>query len=152
MTQKHSRRGAFLMLNNFAYAIVTEMFARIVIASTAVSIVMLFAIVTVTSPATAGPFGLLLLFVSAYVALVGVVSAILYGGSYLISMALQGVSLRRPYRRMAFRRAYHFAVPLAAAPVMLIGLQSVTPIGLREFILVGLFEVLACIYVSKRIR
>ncbi|UTX51257.1 hypothetical protein KI440_03585 [Candidatus Saccharibacteria bacterium TM7i] len=128
------------------------MFIRVVTISTVVSIFVLLLLLFLTSPANAGPFGLLLLFVSAYIASVGVISAALYGFRRLMVVVLSGVPRSVPLRPLTFRRAYHFAVPLAAAPVMLIGLQSVSPIGLREFILVTLFEVVACIYVSKRIR
>lgn len=65
--------------------------------------------------------------------------------------ALAGFSLRRPMRPMPFRRAYYFSTILAAAPVMLIGLQSVGAIGIYEFILVIIFEVIGCVYIAKRI-
>jgi hypothetical protein len=52
---------------------------------------------------------------------------------------------------MSFRRAYYFSTVLAAAPVMLVGLQSVGAIGIYEFILVVVFEVIGCVYITKRI-
>jgi hypothetical protein len=52
---------------------------------------------------------------------------------------------------MSFRRAYYFSTVLAAAPVMLVGLQSVGSIGIYELILVILFEVIGCLYIAKRI-
>lgn len=128
------------------------MFIRVVAISTIVSAVILLAVLTLTSPGTAGPFGLLMLFVSSYVMFVGAISALLYGFRRLVIAALQGMPRSKPLQPLSFRRAYHFAVPLAAAPVMLIGLQSVSPIGLREFALVAIFEVVACVYVSRRIR
>lgn len=128
------------------------MFVRVVTIITSISAIILALILTTTAPGSAGPFWLLLLFVSAYVTFVGAISAIIYGTRRLMVIVLQGTPRSVPLRPLPFRRAYHFAVPLAAAPVMLIGLQSVSPIGLREFILVTIFEVIACIYVSKRIR
>lgn len=128
------------------------MFIRVVAISTSISAVILLLLLAFTSPATAGPFGLLVLFVSSYIVFVGIISVIIFALRRLAVIVLSGMPRRVPLRKLSFRRAYHFAVPLAAAPVMLIGLQSVSPIGLREFILVTLFEVVACIYVSKRIR
>ena len=128
------------------------MFVRVVTISTIVSVIVLVGLLFLTSPANAGPFGLLLLFVSSYITFVGGISALIYCGRRLMVMAFSGMPRSVPLRPLPFRRAYHFAVPLAAAPVMLIGLQSVSPIGIREFILVALFEAVACIYVSKRIR
>ena len=52
---------------------------------------------------------------------------------------------------LSFRRSYYFSTVLAAAPVMLIGLQSVGSVGIYEFILVMLFVVIGCVYIAKRI-
>ncbi|MFZ1250403.1 MAG: hypothetical protein WAR37_03090 [Candidatus Microsaccharimonas sp.] len=62
------------------------------------------------------------------------------------------MTIRKPLSPMEFKRAYYYSTVLAAAPVMLIGLQSVQPIGVYEFILVAIFEVVACLYVNKRMR
>ena len=62
------------------------------------------------------------------------------------------MSVRKPVRLMQFRRAYYFSTVLAAAPVMLVGLQSVTTVGVYEVLLVAVFEVVACIYISRRTR
>lgn len=106
---------------------------------------------TFTSPSTTGPFGLLVLFISAYLTFVGLISFFLFGINRLIIMVTKGVSLRKPVRPMRFRRAYYFSTVLAAAPVMLIGLQSVQSVGIYEILLVAIFEVVACIYIAKRV-
>jgi len=62
------------------------------------------------------------------------------------------MTVRKPITAMAFRRAYYFSTVLAAAPVMLIALQSVRTIDVYELLLVIIFEVVACVYVSRRIR
>ena len=107
---------------------------------------------TFTSPATAGPFGLLVIFITAYLTFVGMISFFLFGINRLLVMVASGMTLRKPLQHMEFKRAYYFSTVLAAAPVMLIGLQSVNSIGFYEVILVIMFEVVACIYVSKRMR
>lgn len=109
-------------------------------------------VMTFTSPSTAGPFGLLLLFISAYLSFVGLISFFLFGINRLIVMVSAGMTLRKPMQRMEFRRAYYFSTVLAAAPVMLIGLQSVQSVGIYEFILVVVFEIVACLYVSRRLK
>lgn len=128
------------------------MFVRVAVISIIVSALVLFLVLAYTSPATAGPLGLLLLFVSAYVLFVGCISAVIYGVRRLVVLTFQNTPRAVPLKPLPFRRAYHYAVPLAAAPVMLIGLQSVSPVGLKEFVLVAIFEVIACVYVSRRIR
>lgn len=104
-----------------------------------------------TTPASAGPFGLLLIFISAYLTSLGLISFFLYGVSRIAVYMLAGFALRRPLQPMPFRRAYYFSTVLAAAPVMLIGLQSVGSIGIYDFILVVIFEIIGCLYIAKRI-
>ncbi len=130
--------------------IVTGMLPRIIATVSLLSLVILSAMLTGTSPATAGPFGLLVIFITAYLTFVGVISFFLFGINRLLIMVSSGMALRKPIKPMEFRRAYYFSTVLAAAPVMLIGLQSVNSIGFYEAALVIIFEVIACIYVSRR--
>jgi len=62
------------------------------------------------------------------------------------------MTVRKPITAMPFRRAYYFSTVLAAAPVMILALQSVRSIDVYELALVIIFEVVACVYVSRRIR
>lgn len=118
---------------------------------TLVSLCLLTLMLMTTTPASAGPFGLLLIFISAYLTSLGLVSFFLYGISRIILYASAGFTMRRPLQPMSFRRAYYFSTVLAAAPVMLVGLQSVGSVGIYEFILVVIFEVIGCLYIAKRI-
>ena len=139
-------------LNLKRYGIITGMLPRLIATISLVSLVLLSLMLTFTSPATAGPFGLLVIFVTAYLTFVGLISFFLFGINRLAIMVSSGMTLRRPLGRMEFRRAYYFSTVLAAAPVMLIGLQSVQSIGIYEVLLVVIFEVVACLYISKRTR
>ena len=129
---------------------ITGMLPRIVATLSLASICVLSLMLTFTSPATAGPLGLLVIFISAYLAFVGLISFFLFGMNRLIVALSSGMTLQKPFRPMPFKRAYYYSTVLAAAPVMLIGLQSVQSIGIYEVILVLIFEVVACIYVSRR--
>lgn len=117
---------------------------------TIASLCLLGTMLMTTTPASAGPFGLLVIFMSAYLALVGLISFFLYGVRRVMGYASAGFTVRRPLRPLPFRRAYYFSTVLAAAPVLLISLQSVGGVGLYELILVTLFVVIGCVYVSKR--
>ena len=127
------------------------MLQRAIALITIVSLCLLSLMLVTTTPASAGPFGLLLLFVSAYLTCLGLISFFLYGVSRVIVYASAGFAMRRPMQAMSFRRAYYYSTILAAAPVMLIGLQSVGAVGLYEFVLVVIFEVIGCVYITKRI-
>lgn len=62
------------------------------------------------------------------------------------------LKVRAPrFQPLTYKRAYYFSTVIAAAPVMLIGLQSVGSIGIYEILLVALFTVVGCIYISKRL-
>lgn len=128
------------------------MLPRILATISLASLCVLSLMLTFTSPATAGPFGLLVIFITAYLTFVGLISFFLFGINRLIIMVSSGMTLRKPVKVMQFKRAYYFSTVLAAAPVMLIGLQSVQSIGIYEILLVIIFEVVACLYVSRRMR
>lgn len=118
---------------------------------TIASLCLLSIMLMLTTPGTAGPFGLLVIFLSAYLTSLGLISFFLYGVSKVISYASAGFTLKKPIQRLSFRRSYYFSTILAAGPVMLIGLQSVGSIGVYELLLVLLFEIIGCVYVAKRI-
>jgi len=138
--------------NRKQYDMITGMLPRIIATLSLASLCVLSIMLTCTSPATAGPFGLLVIFITAYLTFVGLISFFLFGINRLVIMVSSGMTIRRPLRAMSFKRAYYYSTVLAAAPVMLIGLQSVQTIGLYEIALVFLFETVACIYVSRRMR
>ena len=127
------------------------MLQRVIAIITLASLCLLSLMLVTTTPASAGPFGLLLIFISAYLTSLGLISFFLYGISRIIVYASAGFTMRRPLQPMSFRRAYYYSTVLAAAPVMLVGLQSVGSVGIYEFLLVVLFEVIGCLYITKRI-
>ena len=128
------------------------MLQRVIALITIVSLCLLTLMLVTTTPASAGPFGLLLIFITAYLTCLGLISFFLYGISRVIVYASAGFSLRRPLQPMPFRRAYYYSTILAAAPVMIIGLQSVGAVGVYELALIALFEGLGCLYITKRMH
>jgi len=124
---------------------------RVIALITIASLCLLSLMLVFTTPALAGPFGLLVIFVSAYLASLGLISFFLYGGSRIFTYASTNFTLRKPMQPLSFKRSYYYSTILAAAPVMLVGLQSVGSIGIYELVLVALFEVIGCIYITKRI-
>lgn len=134
-------------------SIVTDsMLQRIVVLITLASLCLLSIMLVTTTPASAGPLGLLVIFISAYLACLGLISLFLYGMSRLIGVLLANFAVRRPFRPLTFRRCYYYSTILAAAPVMLLGLQSVGSVGIYELFLVVLFEVIGCLYITKRMQ
>ncbi len=123
---------------------------RSLITVTIVSLCLLVILLMTTTPATAGPLGLLVIFISAYLTSLGVMSFFLYGASRLFATFFSGVTTRRPLRPLTLRKSYYYATIVAAAPVMLVGLQSVGAVGVYEVGLVIVFVAIGCVYISRR--
>jgi len=128
------------------------MLPRIIATISLASLCVLSFVLTFVPPAEAGPFGLLVIFITAYLTFVGAISFFIFGMSRFIVMVSLNMTLSRPLTKIEFKRAYYYSTVLAAAPVMLIGLQSVQSVGVYEVLLVVMFEVIACLYINKRLR
>ncbi len=128
------------------------MLQRIVAITTITSLCLLILLVNVTVPTTIGPFGILAVFIFGYLSSLGVMTYFLYSFSRLVAHLGTAFTVKQPLRPMPFRHAYYYSTIIAAAPVMLIGLQSVGGIAIYEVILVVLFVVIGCVYITKRIR
>ena len=126
------------------------MLARFIsIMSITAAIVLLF-FVSVTTPATAGPLGILIVFICLYVVVFGSLTFFLWGVHRTIVKLLKPFTVRRPVQSLTLQRSYYYSSVLALAPVMLIGMQSVGPLTIYEVGLVTFFAVIGCVYIAKR--
>ena len=106
-------------------------------------------ILSVTSPTTAGPLGVLAFFACMYlfsvclfyvfIVLAQKIAAIFFGKKNQI----QSVNT-------SGKKSYYYSTVIALVPPIYVGMQSVGDAGLFEMILLLLFELLACFYVYKR--
>lgn len=124
---------------------------KILLFITVISFCLLVIILNITTPATVGPFGILMIFLFMYLSLLGITSYLLYGASYIVSHLASAFISKKPVDGISINRAYHYSTIVAAAPIMLIGLQSVGSIGVYEFMLVFIFTLIGCLYIAKRI-
>ncbi len=124
---------------------------RIIISiTTFVSLCLLLTLLNLTTPATAGPFGILTIFFFAYLSSFGLVTFFLYLMSRVISHLSSVFMTRRPLGSLTLRRSCLFSSIIAAAPIMLIGLRSVGEVSLYDYLLVITFTTIGCLYISKR--
>lgn len=128
------------------------MFKIIILITTLASLCLLGILLNVTTPATIGPFGILAIFVFAYVLSLGVVTFFVFYFSKLLNRLSLIFVARKPLGEMSFRHSYYYSTIFAAVPILFIGLQSVGAVGLYEVILVLIFVAIGCLYVSKRIE
>jgi hypothetical protein len=126
------------------------MLKRIIQIITIVSLCLLVFLLNVTTPATAGPFGILAILFFAYLSSLGVMTYFLYGMGRIITHLSAVFMVRRPIEALTLKRSYYYSTIIATAPILLIGLQSVGAGGVYEFLLVSIFVVMGCLYVSKR--
>jgi len=130
--------------------IVDTMLGRIISAGGIVAAGVLLFFVTTTTPAHAGPLGILVVFLCLYVMLFSGLTFLIWGMQRIIVKLLSPFTVRRPMQPISLSRSYYFSSVLALAPVMLIGMQSVGSIGIYECGLAILFTAIGCIYIAKR--
>lgn len=128
------------------------MLERIVGVITLVSLCLLIILLNLTAPTTVGPFGILAVFIFAYLSSLGVMTYFLYGISLVIAHLSSAFTVKRPLQSIPFRTAYYYSTVVALAPIMLVGLRSVGSVGIYEVALVIIFTAVGCLYITKRIR
>ena len=127
------------------------MLGKLLIANAVLSGTGLVVILTMTTPAQAGAFGVLCVFLLTYLLLVSVGTFGLYGISRGMTAIRKMVQSTRLSEQLTLRHAYYYATVLAIAPVVLVSITSVSTVGLREIGLVVAFEIIGCIYIAKRL-
>ena len=127
-----------------------SMLSRVIAISVVVAVLVLVSILHITQPSTVGPMGILIVFVAMYVSVLGLLTFLLFSLSKLISKVSSSFTVKKPIRPLSLSRSYYFSSVIALAPVMLIGMQSVGEVEIYDVLLIALFVVIACIYISKR--
>jgi hypothetical protein len=117
---------------------------------TFVSLCLLLLLLNITTPATAGPFGILVIFILAYMSSFGLMAFFLYFMGRILSHLSRVFMTRKPLNTLTFKHSCLFSSVIAAAPIMLIGLRSVGEMGFYEYLLIFIFTVIGCLYISKR--
>lgn len=116
-----------------------------------ISLCFLVLLLNVTTPATAGPFGILSIFIFAYLLSLGVVTFFIYWSSRAVSQMSTDLISKKSIVPLTFKNSYYYSTFIAAVPILLIGLQSVGNIGVYEVTLVLFFVIIGCLYISKRV-
>lgn len=126
------------------------MLGKILSIGSVIAAVALVFLLNQTTPNQAGPLGVLVIFLLMYVlALAGVTFAI-HGISRLIAKSSASLTVKRPFRAISLKQSYYYASIIALAPVMLIGMQSVSGINVYDVLLVVFFVAIGVVYISRR--
>ena len=115
-----------------------------------ISLLAIGIMLNVVSPGEVGPFGVLAFFVLLYLSAGSIIYMLLTGIIYVLMRVLPPGSLRLWLENVSHTKVYYYTTVLALAPVVLLGMASVGSIGGLDIVLVVLFEILACFYISRR--
>ncbi len=112
----------------------------------------LLGVMSAVDPVSAGPVGILLIFVLIYLIIASLLFTILHWGVRFVSAQIVKRNKRVTVRsyRVGVRKAYYTASAVAFGPVLLLALNSVRQLKLTDILLVGAFLVIAIFYISKR--
>jgi len=130
--------------------IVGNMLGRVIAISSVLAVVALAIALQITAPTTAGPLGILFVFILIYLSVLGVLTFLLFFVGKLIAKTSTVLGVKRVSNVLTLRRAYYFSSVLALAPVIFVGMQSVGTVGVYDLLLLGIFVVVACIYIARR--
>lgn len=126
------------------------MISKKIFAVTLISGISIFWILNFTSPITAGPMGIFGFFVLVYVFLFGILSFFLYGANKIIHLSFLNSRIGLNLREKDIKFFLKYSAILAFAPLIAIVRISTGGIGIFEIILIIIFEIIACVYISKR--
>lgn len=103
-------------------------------------------------PLSAGPIGILFVFILIYLVIASLLFTVLHWGVRFVSAQIvkRGTRVTARSYKIGVRKAYYMASALAFGPVLLLALNSVRQLRLTDILLVGLFLSLAIFYISKR--
>lgn len=123
---------------------------RFLIIGTIAAIIVLVILLETTNPSSAGPLGILVLFVVMYTLVLGLLTYFFMFGSRVISRIARMIKTRKPIEPLSMMHAYYYASVISLAPIMFLGMRSVGDLGIVEVLLVGVFIFAACVYIRRR--
>lgn len=126
------------------------MISRVIATLTLLATVLLVAIFYTSTPTVVGPMGIIVVFILIYLIALGVLTFCLYGLSNLIKIMHSLRNKQSTGLTLDLKLAYYYASVLALAPVLFVAMQSVGRLAVYEIGLVVIFEVIACVYITKR--
>jgi hypothetical protein len=126
------------------------MLARILSLAGLVSTGLLLILVMTTTPASAGAFGILAVFVLIYIVMLCILSFVIWTAAKTSNKLGKELHISKKEYVVSLKKSYYYSSVLALGPVIIISLQTVGSIGIYELSLVALLLILGSLYVSRR--
>lgn len=102
------------------------------------------------NPSSAGPLGVLFVFLCMYVIAFGISTYAVYGLSKLAPRLSRMIALRKPLPSISLRKSHYYGSVLALGFVMIVAVQSVGSLDIYTVGLILLFVAIGCAYVSRQ--
>lgn len=126
------------------------MLGRVIVLSSVAAVILLTIILQTTTPSMIGPVGLLAVFFLLYIAVLGIVTWLLWITSRATAYIGRRIMTRRPPQSLSLSKAYYFSSVITLAPVMMLAMQSIGSLGVYEVILISVFLGVGILYIAKR--
>lgn len=124
---------------------------KYVLLVTSISIVIFSLILINTDPSKIGPLGILAVFVLLYIITLSLFSYLIFFASNIMSRVRVHFGLKG-IEGWTFIKCYLFGSVVAIGPIVILGISSLGSVSIYEIILVVLFLVISCFFVSKKVN
>lgn len=126
------------------------MFKKIFFTAMLMCFLLLCVIFAKTTPQTAGPYLMLLVFFCIYICSVGLFLLVINAIKKIMSFFLRLISKNRPIDNIKDnKKIYYYSSILGFIPVFLLSFKSIGTISIYEIILILIFVILGCTYIAK---
>lgn len=115
------------------------MFNRLMILLSLVAVIIILAMINLTTPTEVGPLGVLVFFTMVYVVAFGVVNLLVAGFMRLLG------------QKRGARKEHYYAAVIAFGPIMMLLVQSFGVLNLATVAMIVVFVILGCFVVNKRL-
>ncbi len=115
------------------------MFNRLMIVLSFVSVIIILAMINLTTPTSVGPLGVLVFFTMIYIAIYGIVNLIV--AAFMKANGKKGNGRKNRY----------YAAMISFGPIMLLLIQSFGSLGIVTVAMTIVFVILGCFIINKRL-
>lgn len=122
----------------------------IILAIGIISAVLLSLFMSSVSPASAGPLGILAVFLLLYIISVSFIYLAVRNSVDFLARTLRLGKWKILLEEVSSLKLYYYSSIIALAPVILLGMQSVGEVRLMDISLLIIFQILACFYIYRR--
>lgn len=127
-----------------------SMLAKILISIGLIALAVLAYMLNTTTPSSSGVVGVLVVFLSFYIACAVLMTFFIYWLNRLVVYLFFADVAQYKSNRLSLKKAYYFGSVLAIGPVVLISMQSIGSGGIGSFAMVCVLLGLISIYISRQ--